>query len=64
MAKKKNTDDRKQLLIRFRIDKNGKVNFIDPCSEDMPATLFFKVMEAISNVEKGWNDKIINSKKM
>lgn len=59
MKKKKNTDDRKQLLIRFRIDENGKVSFIDPCCDDMPAILFCKVMEAVSNVEKEWNDKII-----
>ena len=44
MAKKKNTDDRKQLLIRFRIDENGKVSFIDPYSDYLPAHLFFKVM--------------------
>ena len=64
MAKKKNTDDRKQFLIRFRIDENSKVSFIDPCSDYMPANLFCKVMEAISNVEKEWNDKIINPKTM
>ena len=57
MAKKKNTDDRKQLLIRFRIDENGKVSFIDPCCDDMPAILFCKVMEAVSNVEKEWNNR-------
>lgn len=60
MKKKKNTDDRKQLLIRFRIDKNGKVSFIDPCCDDIPAILFCKVMEAVSNEEKEWNDKITN----
>lgn len=59
MKKKKNIDDRKQLLIRFRIDENGKVNFIDPCCDDMPVTLFIKVMEAVSNVEQKWNEKII-----
>nr|DAU85852.1 MAG TPA: hypothetical protein [Caudoviricetes sp.] len=58
MAKKKNTDDRKQLLIRFRIDENGKVSFIDPYSDYLPAHLFFKVMEALSSIEKEWNNKI------
>lgn len=57
MAKKKNTDDRKQFLIQFRIDENSKVSFIDPCSDYMPANLFCKVMEAISNVEKEWNNR-------
>lgn len=57
MSKKKKTDDRKQLLIRFRIDENSKVSFIDPCCDDMPAILFCKVMEAVSNVEKEWNNK-------
>ena len=57
MAKKKNIDDRKQFLIRFRIDENSKVSFVDPCCDDMPANLFCKVMEAISNVEKEWNNR-------
>lgn len=55
--KKKNTDDRKQLLIQFRIDENGYVSFIDPCCDDIPALLFGKVMEAISNVEQEWNTR-------
>lgn len=56
MSKKKNTDDRKQLLIRYKIDEKGCVSFIDPCCDEMPARLFCKVMEAISNVQKEWND--------
>lgn len=63
MAKKKKcTDDRKKLQIRYRIDKEGKVSFIDPCCDDMPANLFCKVMEAVSNVEKEWNNKISSKK--
>lgn len=59
MAKKKKcADDRKKLLVRYRIDEEGRVSFIDPCCDDMPAILFCKVMEAVSNVEKEWNDKI------
>ncbi|MCD7850427.1 MAG: hypothetical protein LUH63_12285 [Parabacteroides sp.] len=57
MAKKKIIDDRKQLLIRYRIDENGCVSFIDPCCDDIPALLFCKVMEAISNVEQEWNTR-------
>lgn len=57
MVKKKNIDDRKQFLIRFRIDENNKVSFIDPCSDYMPANLFCKVMEVISNVEQEWNNR-------
>lgn len=57
--KKKNTVERKQLLFRYRIDENGKVSFINPCCDELPAMLFCKVMEAISIVEKEWNDKII-----
>lgn len=52
---KKKTDDRKQLLIRYRLDENDKVSFIDPCCEDIPTILFFKVMEALSIVEREWN---------
>jgi|GEM_PF-1250173 hypothetical protein len=52
---KKKTDDRKQLLIRYRLDENDKVSFTHPCCEDIPARLFFKVMEALSIVEREWN---------
>ena len=58
MAKQKSTDDRKQLLIRYRMDKANKVNFIDPCCDEMPAILFFKMMEALASVEKAWNEGI------
>lgn len=57
MSKKKQADDRKQLLIRYRIDEKGCVSFIDPCCDEMPIRLFSKVMEAISNVEKEWNSR-------
>lgn len=54
MAKKKN-DDRRELLIRFRMNEKNQVKFIDPCCDEMPALLFAKVMKAISEVEEEWN---------
>lgn len=57
MSKKNNTDDRKQLLIRYRIDEKGRVSFIDPCCDEIPVVLFGKIMEAISKVEHEWNDR-------
>lgn len=57
MRKKKPTDDRKQLLIRYRINENGCVSFIDPCCDEIPSCLFGKLMQAISNVEKEWNSQ-------
>ena len=60
MSRKKNIDDRKQLLIRYRIDEKGCISFIDPCCEEIPAVLFGKIMEAISNVEVDWNCRIAN----
>lgn len=65
MSKKKNNDDRKVLMLRYRIDENGHVSFIDPCCDDIPARLFMNLMEAISEVEKKWNcntGKIIDNK--
>ena len=55
MSKKKQADDRKQLLIRYRIDEKGCVSFIDPCCEEMPIRLFSTIMEAISKIENEWN---------
>lgn len=55
MNKKNNIDDRKQLLIRYRIDEKGRVSFIDPCCDEIPVVLFGKIMEAISKVEHEWN---------
>lgn len=63
MSKKRNTDDCKQLMIRYRIDKKGCVAFIDPCCDEIPAVLLGKIMEAISNVEKDWNNDIAKIKK-
>nr|UWI06809.1 MAG: hypothetical protein [Bacteriophage sp.] len=60
MSKKRITDDRKQLLIRYKIDEKGCVSFIDPCCDEIPVCLFGKIMEAISNVEREWNCRIAN----
>ena len=60
MSKKRITDDRKQLLIRYKIDEKGCVSFIDPCCDEIPVCLFGKIMEAISNVEQEWNYRIAN----
>ncbi len=60
MRKKRFTDDRKQLLIRYKIDEKGCVSFIDPCCDEIPVCLFGKIMEAISNVEQEWNCRIAN----
>ncbi|RGN43798.1 MULTISPECIES: hypothetical protein [unclassified Bacteroides] len=57
MSKKKQADDRKQLLIRYRIDEKGCVSFIDPCCEEMPIRLFSTIMEAISKIENEWNTR-------
>lgn len=57
---KKNIDDRKKLLVRYRIDEKGRVAFIDPCCDEIPAYLFGKVMEALSKVEREWNSRIAN----
>lgn len=60
MSKKKNPDDRKQLLIRYKIDVKGCVSFVDPCCDEIPVDLFCKIMEALSTVEKDWNNNITN----
>ena len=60
MSKKRFTDDRKRLLIRYKIDEKGCVSFIDPCCDEIPICLFGKIMEAISNVEQEWNCRIAN----
>lgn len=57
MAKKKN-DDRRELLIRYRIDDKGRVSFIDPCCDEIPIKLFCNIMGAIGKVETEWNEKI------
>lgn len=60
MSKKRITYDRKQLLIRYKIDEKGCVSFIDLCCDEIPICLFGKIMEAISNVEQEWNCRIAN----
>lgn len=60
MRKKKLTDNRRQFLIRYRIDDKGRISFIAPCCDEIPALLFGKIIEAISNVEKEWNSRMDN----
>lgn len=60
MNRKKKVDDRKQLLIRYKIDDNGCVSFMDPYCDNIPVCLFSQIMKAISDVEKEWNCKMTN----
>lgn len=62
MSKNKQEDDRKQLLIRYRIDKKGCVSYIDPCCDEIPAALLGIVMEAFSMIEKDWNNDVARIK--
>lgn len=38
MNRKKKSDDRKQLLIRYNIDEKGRISFIDPCCDEIPVS--------------------------
>ena len=60
MSRRKQIDDRKQLLVRYRIDETGLVSFIDPCCEDIPAALLGEALYSNSNVEKEWNSRVTN----
>lgn len=55
MSKNKNIDDRKKLLVRYRIEEKGRVAFIDPCCDEIG-----KVMEALSEIEHEWSSRIAN----
>lgn len=55
-AKRSNLDDRKEFIIRYKIDGKGRVSFIDPCCDDIPVALFMKIIEALSNVQNEWNE--------
>lgn len=47
----------KSLSVRYRIDEKGNVCFYNPSCDEMPLTLFFKIIEALANVEKAWNER-------
>ena len=47
-------------MIRYKIDKEGHVSFIDPRCDEIPVLLFSKAMKALSDVEKEWNIEIDN----
>lgn len=47
----------KSLSVQYRIDKKGNVCFYAPSCDEMPLTLFCKMIEALNNVEKAWNER-------
>lgn len=57
MEKKNNTSEVKSLSVRYRIDEKGNVCFYCPSCGEMPLTLFCKITEATTNVEKAWNER-------
>ena len=50
-------------MIRYKIDKEGHVSFIDPRCDEIPVLLFSKAMIALSDVGKEWNAEIDNKKR-
>lgn len=54
---KSNTNEVKSLSVQYRIDGKGNVCFYCPSCDEIPLTLFFKIMEALTNVEKAWNER-------
>lgn len=56
---KNNTNEVKSLSVQYRIDKKGNVCFYCPSCGEMPLTLFCKITEALTNVEKAWNERKI-----
>ena len=54
---KSNTNEVKSLSVQYRIDKKGNVCFYAPSCGEMPLTLFCKMIEALNNVEKAWNER-------
>ena len=59
MEKKNNTSEVKSLSVRYRIDEKGNVCFYCPSCGEMPLTLFCKITEALTSVEKAWNERKI-----
>lgn len=59
MNKKANhSDERGEIVIRFKFDNDEHVKFIDPCCDEMPVDLFLMVTQAFSEIQKKWNSKI------
>lgn len=56
-ARETNIGKVKSLSVQYRIDKKGNVCFYNPSCDEMPLTLFFKIIEALTNVEKAWNER-------
>ncbi len=54
---KSNTNEVKSLSVQYRIDKKGNVCFYCPSCGEMPLTLFCKITEALTNIEKAWNER-------
>lgn len=57
MEKENNTNEVKSLSVQYRIDKKGNVCFYCPSCGEMPLTLFCMITEALTNVEKAWNER-------
>lgn len=54
---KSNTNEVKSLSVQYRIDEKGNVCFYNPSCDEMPLTLFCMITEALTNVEKAWNER-------
>lgn len=56
-------NNRKELKIKYKFDDNGCFHFIDPCCDEIPASLFCDILSALNKVQKEYNKSIVNNKK-
>lgn len=53
--KSKKADKRKQFLIHYRFNEQGKIEFIDPSCDELPMKLFGELIKAINDVQNEYN---------
>ena len=60
MIKKKSNENRKEIKIRYIFDNDGKIKFIDPCSDELPLYLFLKIIDSLTKIQNEYNNGILN----
>lgn len=57
-VKKKIKDNRSKIIIRYRFDEKGCINFVDPCSDEIPVSLFMNIIECLNKIQDKYNKEI------
>lgn len=57
-TKEKKKDNRSKITIRYVFDEKGNINFVDPCTDNMPVSVFMSIIKSLNEIQEKYNKQL------